>query len=404
MTSTKPKPATVIRRAITGAGVFQHYRDGQPLPEFSVRLTFNHRRTWRKLEARTLKKAIAEVRETPFSNNPRTFEKVCRAWLAAGCPGKRRKLMELTQPRRSADWLMRYFGSFRVDEIRMRHLKPYHDWRKTFIHRGPGGRTVDLDLTTLSIILHHAVEQGWLDTNPIYRGRRRFVENSRKAREVMPQDAETIHALARQMFQIPRDAVHGWHAFFAMFTGCRTSELLRLRVDAANAEQPGFVEWLAPEHIAERKDDVVGALYLGRRSKHGTDPWAKIGPEFKEMLECFLDWRRGAAAGGQWFFPASAAGTSLGGFGAALNRATKRLGLSHITPHGFRAYYATKRRRDGARSEEIAAEMGDKTVSLINDTYAANPNGRKLFWLPKTGKPAWTHFGLCGEKTCEKAK
>ena len=58
--------------------------------------------------------------------------------------------------------------------------------------------------------------------------------------------------------------------------------------------------------------------------------------------------------------------------------------------------------------------MGDKTVGLVDSTYADHVKGEKLHWKPKMGVPAWTRwgevsrertlFGLKTEETREIAK
>ena len=185
----------------------------------------------------------------------------------------------------------------------------------------------------------------------------------------------------------------GWHCFFAGFTGCRTSELLRLRRDAKTNQDAGFIEWLSAAEQKERGPEILGHLYLGRRSKNGMNPWAKIGPEFAEMIRAYLNWHRQrfGVDGSPWFFPGRTAEECLApeSFGHAVKRIAAAKTFQHITPHGFRAFYATKRLRDGARPVDIAAEMGDKTVQLIEQIYADNPGGKPLYWSPADSLPAW---------------
>lgn len=402
------------RKSIPGTGVFQHYSAGLALPEFSVRLTFDRKRTWRKLEATTLKQAVIEARSAQPTKTPKKMAVLINLWLAAGCPGKSGPLKSLTQPQKAAEWLLKFFGQDNISEVnRLARLDGYVAWRKKFIRRGKGGGcTVRMDLSTLSNILHFGTKMGgnlgFNDQNLIYRGRDRYHRNITHARERRPENADVIHALARELFQAEKTEVHGWHSFFAMFDGCRSSENMRLRREAATDKDAGFIRWLPPEEVAERKDGVLGFLYLGRRSKGGINPYAEIDQDFAEMLKYFFQWhdaRFGAGAKSLPFFPASLGPASRHeSFGSALGAAARRLGLPHVTPHGYRSYFATKHRRDGKRSEEIASLMGDKTVGLVDSTYADHVKGEKLHWKPKKGVPAWTHFGLNTYEKCEKAK
>ncbi|MDB6020030.1 MAG: hypothetical protein JWR19_4519, partial [Pedosphaera sp.] len=102
-----------------------------------------------------------------------------------------------------------------------------------------------------------------------------------------------------------------------------------------------------------------------------------------------------------FFFPGRLKDSGVSVFksalGQGLRRACKSLDIKpDRTPHGLRSYYVTKRRSDGATDREVAAEIGDKTVSLIQDTYGDIPEnwrgGKKLSWLPKEGLPAWRRW------------
>ena len=387
-----------------------------------MRLTFNRKRTWRKMEATTLKQAVIEARTVQPTKTPKKMAVLINLWLAAGCPGKTGPLKSLTQPQKAAEWLLKYFGQDTISEVnRLARLDGYVAWRKKSIRRGKGGGcTVRMDLSTLSNILHFGTKMGgnlgFNDQNLIYRGRDRYHRNITHARERRPENAEAIHALALELFRLEKTEVHGWHLFFAVFTGCRTSELMRLRRDAATDKQSGYIRWLSAAEQAQRAaeaarrgetDDVHGFLYL-QRSKSGINPYADIGPEFAEMLGYFFKWhdaRFGATAKSLPYF---LTGTLTSGpresFGVALGAAARRLGHPHCTPHGCRSYFATKHRRDGKRSEEIASLMGDKTVGLVDSTYADHVKGEKLHWKPKKGVPAWTLFGLKTEETLENAK
>lgn len=407
------RPPVITRKAIPGSGVYQHYdAGGQPLPEFSVRLTINRRRTFRKLDATTRKAAVIEARNLKPTSTPKSFDVLADLWLAAGCPGKSGTPKKLDQPKKSAGMLRKYFGTHRVDEIKLALMDGYADWRRKFIRRGKGGgATVQLDLVTLSNILHFGVKlgtkQGFIDINPVYRGRDRYHKNVRHAREVRPKTADVIHQIAAELLANEQTAVHGWHSLFAMFTGCRTSELLRLRRDAKGdleQEGAGFIRYLPENEVAERTDGTIGHLYLGRRSKNGMNPWTKIGVEFRAMLTEFFRWHDATYGGEQpYYFPVNHTTLNRDSFGRRLAAAAKSLGLPHVTPHGYRSYYATKRLRDGATPRDIAAEMGDKTVALVDAVYADHPDGAKLHWTPLTAPPVWTQFGHKTRETMKKA-
>jgi hypothetical protein len=98
--------------------------------------------------------------------------------------------------------------------------------------------------------------------------------------------------------------------------------------------------------LAEEK--ALGLLHI-RRSKHGINPECIIGHEFAAMLHAFEGWHRTRFPASPWYFP-----NTLGDVMYRqrvyeyLVQAAKRLELPPVTPHGFRSFYVTKRRSDGA--------------------------------------------------------
>jgi len=202
----------------------------------------------------------------------------------------------------------------------------------------------------------------------------------RKSREVMPADGDQITKIALLLFEDPRSEVLSWQFLWAVFSGCRTSELLRMRLDARNDSEPGFMH---------------GDFVYVRRSKGGFNPFLKLSRDFRQMVDCFLRWHAVRHPGIAWFFPGRRNASGIiqavdkNALGHALRRSSKALGFGHITPHGCRAYYVTMRRRQNATDALIAAEIGDRTVAMISQTYGDLPGGVDLSCLPREGLPAW---------------
>ena len=396
-------PKITFKLIAGSGGVHRQFAGGKALDKFRLRLKVNGRRTWRMLEATSLKAALAEARTVAPSPSPKPFAELVDRWIAAGCPGKSGPLKDLEKPKKAAEHLKKYFGPELIGKVnRLARISGYAEWRKKFIRRGRGGdRTVDMDMATFSNILHFGTtlggDHGFNDVNNIYRGRKRHrrTVDIIHARQFRPESAEVIHALALELFTDEPFQVYAWKLLFAMRTGCRDSELDKLRRDAATEHAAGYIRWLPPEQVAEAKDGVIGHLFLNR-SKNGIEPWAEICAEFAALLKCFFAWhdaRHGAAAATLPFFAGGrAASAKRQSFGAKLGAAASRLGLPHVTPHGLRSYFATKHWRDGKRPEEIARLMGDKTAELVKTTYADMEKGAKLAWAPKVGRPAWEEF------------
>ncbi len=379
-----------------GGGVYLDADGG-----YWARPWINHRRTWRKLKAVKRAAAYKENATTPWSAPAGNFSELAQLYIDAGCPNKRLEKREVAfcdpEEKRVA-MLRKFFGPMKAAAIRLVSLPPYAKWRlRQKLRQGTGERTIDKDLCTLSNVISYGVSLGHLEINYVRSGRPKYRKSGdvRHSREVAPPDADTIHKLADSLFEHKRSEALGWQLLFAMFTGCRTSELLRLRVDAETTDDPGLIQ--------------PGFLFLGRRSKGGVNPWLQVGGEFAQMIDGFRYWHDLRFRESPWFFPGRTAGTvSLGALGHALTRTCEELKIPRITPHGLRSFYVTKRRSDGAGDIQIAGEIGDKTVALMQTTYGARPanwvGGKVMKWTPSKGLPSWMRWRAAGKKVIQLRK
>lgn len=365
-----------------------------PQGRYWARPLIRGRRTWRLLKALKAAAAVKENALIDWQSPVGTFAELAQLYLDSGCPNKkletRLESFQIEEKRR-VGFLVKYFGRMKARDIRLGDIPRYKVWRMRLIQRGTGERTVDMDTNTLSNVLSYGVAHGVLEFNYVRSGRPRYrVEKDvRHSREVAPADASVIHRLADEFLSSVRSEVFGWQLLFAMFTGARTSELLRLRLDAPNDQSPGFVQW---------RTSTDGRLSLCR-SKAGVNPFVIIGPEFADMLPCFKRWHESRFPKNPWYFPSpkrAGAVVDTCALGHALARATAALELPHITPHGLRSFYVTKRRSDGDSDLIIASEIGDMTVALLQNTYGSRPanwtGGEAMSWLPKEGLPAWDRW------------
>ena len=368
------------------------YRDDRGL--FWARLWFNRRRTWRRLASVKLRAAVQEAAALRPGRALRLAE-LARLYLDANCPNRRLEERPTPFCNVQADHLaqlLAYFGDWPYTEINLASLPMYAAWRRRRFKRGPGKRTTDLEMVTLSNVLSYAAAVGLIPANPIRSGRPRYCrpENVRHSRRVAPDNADVIHDLARELLEEVKSESLGWQMLFAMFSGCRTSELLRLRTDARIEDDPGFY--------------LDGCLFLGRRSKGGVNPWAMVGTEFEQMRLAWRNWHLKRHPTSPWYFPGRDPRQPVHktALGHALRRLCKVFGYPHITPHGLRSYYVTKRRSDGANDTQIAGEIGDATVTLMQTTYGARPanwvGGKQLHWLPEKGTPAWIPWSTVDSK------
>lgn len=362
-----------------------------PKGRYWARFPVNGRYTWKLLrEAKTKREAIAAA-QTATAQRADGFAALVRLYLDADCPTRKQKFKRasaafVAAETRQANKLAEYFRDMPVSEVNdLLKLPQYARWRMRKFSDGRGGRAVDKELQTLSNLMSFAVFVTKQERfNYVQTNRPRYQVVRTHARDRMPDDAATIHQLADYFFDRLPSEVFGWQTLFQMFTGCRTAELIRLRLDA-EANEPG--------HIAN------GFLHLGRRSKSGVNPYVSIGPEFAQMLECFQLWHEDRHPKAKPYF-CNAEGETVHPTSHlhAMTRASRALGLPNLTPHGLRAYYVTKRRRDGVNDALVAAEIGDKTVALISTTYGDIPGGKPLTWTPATGLPSWLRWQPAAQK------
>lgn len=379
-----------------GGGVYRDSRTGN----FFERPTVDGRRTWRKLPALNLKLAreMLSARRTdqsraehglardPYLPEPQTVAALAKAYEAAGCPDRHnhpRQGIQLVQEQSRVKLLLPHFKALMASKIRAKHCMDYFAARKGSVRKGThGGRAVDLELGTLRNILQWAVTQGMLDLNPLAGQRPRFRKKAvHHCRDFMPKDAAELHALAAHFFEAKKSEVLGWQLLLEAFTGCRTTEVLRLRWDAS----PG------------KAGHIDGQYLWLERAKGGVNPFTIIHPALDTLLKRLRAWRDKRRPKSPWFLPGLRAGGKDPVDSSSLTHALKIAGplisKAHRTSHGLRAYYVTVRRSEGIPDAQIAAEIGDRTgASIIASTYGEVPpnwrGGNELGFMPE-GLPAW---------------
>lgn len=374
---------------------------------FYHRPTINGSRTYRVLDVETkglaraaIKKLSSDqflfehgMKKDPYGAEPATVGELIIGYKEAGCPMKDQQPRtgeQLDQTLSRLKMLEPFWKNRQADQVKPKDCKGYAHHRRKSIRKGfDGGRAIDMELGTLAGVFHWAVFEERMDVNPIEsRTKERKKGQVRHCKDVMPESIEQVHSLARALFEDPRSQVLGWQLLLEALTGCRTSEILRLRWDAQTDAQAGFI---CGDH-----------LWL-QRSKKGIKPWVDITPELDEVLQALKQWRIARDhQGSPWFIPSyrkpegPVDGDSLT---HALKRITKLLGIERrITSHGLRAFFVTVRRSQHIPDGQIAYEIGDKSgASIIESTYGGIPDNWKggpglTFTTPE--KPAWLVLAL----------
>lgn len=350
---------------------------------FYIRPWVSGKRTWKKLVATAQRTAIQEARailSQPQHKSP-VIDPLLTSYFESNCPNSRLEPAPnenfVKNKLRHLKNVKEFFGCRRVDEITIPLLHQYAIWRRNRIREGgTGSAIIDSEINLLSSVFNYAVAVGLIQENPIKIGRPKFVsrQNVTHSRERMPKDATELHLLAQALFEAGSLSV-GFFVLFAAFTGCRKSELIRMRLDAAPGH-PGSID---------------GKILHIQRSKRGVNPFIVIHEPLAELMQVHRQ-----VIAGPWYFPSSVPGKAILGttLSVQMRQQCEKLQIKPtITPHGLRAYYVTKRRSDGVSDAQIAAEIGDQTVSLISQVYGeAPPNWQgqeKLEWMP-FGSPAWS--------------
>jgi len=381
-----------------GGGLYRH----NPTSSWYERPWVDGKRTWRKLQALTPKQAREEIAlkradqarsRLGLAINPyaggQTIAAILDAYERAGFPDKHRQGRSekaRAEEQRRTGSLRRIIGEEPIASLSAPVCDRYADFRRAELKAigRDGSRAVDLEIQALSNALNYAQRTGMAIANPIRHGRPRYhrASRARHARDCSPASGNELHLLARTLAEDPRGEVLAWQLLFSALTGCRTSEILRLRTDAA-PRKPGFIEgdWLWIE-----------------RSKNGVNPFVVIHPDLRACIEGHRKWLAALPEKwrGPWWFPSRRVPgqpTETTSLSHALYRVAPALGLGDRTAHGLRAYFVTVRRSQGISDGQIAAEIGDKTSSLIATTYGQVPpgwrGGPELCWIPTDGNPAF---------------
>lgn len=367
----------------------------------------NGKRTWRALKAANLSTAKIELaRKTTERRNaeaegrnpfaiPGNLASLAEFYVKSDCPDRKlrpRKGLYLIREQKRVERLLPFFKNMTAEQLSLEDCRSYYAWRKKQYRERKsqredlGDRSIDMDLNTLSNILTWASrnsKQTGIRFNHIHTGRPRFRDPKqiRHSRDRMPATVDDIHKACGLMLAHPRSAAVGWQGLFAYLTGCRISELCRLRKNAKPME-PGWVDG--------------GFLWLAR-SKGGVNPFTEIHPALEQCIKAHAKWHAETCKDSPWYFPnfkdatKPAVSTSLVG---SLKAFCPRAGVEPVTAHGLRAFYVTVLRSKGISDAEIAAKIGDKTgAAIIASTYGAVPPnwkaGKEMQWLPTTVPVAW---------------
>jgi len=340
---------------------------------------------------------------SPFTRG-KDFESLAKLYLDANCPDHRNAPRDddfCAGEAKRLEFIVRFYGKWAVEDIKLHTLDSYKVWRIKQVTRGPGLRTTEIDWVTLSNVINFGRRRSMVDFNyigsdrPPLRlnrpGRSSTAARIVHCREFAPADGNELNLLAQYFFAERTSQAIGFQMLFEAFTGARTNEALALRTDASNPDQAGFIQG--------------NHLFLAR-SKKGNNPHVLIGADFADFLDCWRTWHQSTHAGNPWWFPGRLlARQSMrlqplanGALNFALRRACADLGLPKRTSHGLRSYFVTRRRGDGATEAQIASELGITSIALLEQVYGGRPPNwdgmRQIRYWPDGAAPAWHRWKM----------
>ena len=382
---------------------------GQCLYEHNGRLygEFNvfGRRTKRRLTAIAVRQAREEIARKksdharariglcpdPFAP-PVRIRDLIEKYTAAGCPDRRRQARagdKLDHCKAQLTNLAGFWGDYAPENVTVGACDRYHDYRVARVARGPGHRSVEVELCALSSVLHWAARSELIRYNPLASGRPTYrrAETVVHCSSSMPESDEELHTLGAHLLDNPRSEVLGWQLLLEALTGCRTSEILRLRWDAGKIGTEG-----GPGY----RDDT--SLYVNR-CKHGIFPYVLLDvipghSPLRDLLTALRHWHDIRYPRSPWFLPGRDPSQPLdpSSLDHALSRATPLLDLPRRTSHGLRAFHVRALRSLGIDDSEIAKRLGQRSgVGLVERVYGRSEPGwfglKRVDFLPDSTTP-----------------
>jgi site-specific recombinase XerD len=389
------------RHKLVERGIYRSTKSGL----LSERPVVDGKRTWRSLGTTRITAARAELRrrkaarqsgeEEPEPEYLKSVGEVIRYYQGADYPDKQlnsRSDRTRKEEARHCDLLLKFWDAVRVKRTSIVSCDQYRDWRLKRLKQGTGLRTIDRELTTLNNAFRLAYRKGLIARNPLVdRPKYQSSKNVEHCRQFMPGDANELHGIAKLLFSYRSSEVLGFQFLYTGYTGQRTCEILKLKINAGPDEPGSLLENGKCLRVWRAKgQDLV-------------NPFCTVHEGLEGLIAAHKQWIADRYPDATWFFPGRGGDELVDK--AALAHALRRLrerGIikRKITPHGARAWFVTVRRSHGAPDSQIALEIGHTSGgSTLSSVYGGVPpewtrgGGPKMSWMP-SGPPAWSDLLL----------
>ena len=286
-----------------------------------------------------------------------------------------------------------------VGALTQNNWDDYRDWRRINCSRKGSScnRATDLDKNCLSNACKWAIRKEKLADNPMSKiGKFSSYLKAKHCKAYSPQKVEELHAAVRAVFNSPKSEALGWQALFEAASGCRTAEILQLRLDA-QPDEPGYI---LDDNMCVRRCKNVGR----------ENPFVNLTPEFKVIISAHKIWHDRYYPNNPWYFPnvrtvakgkVACPHAQTSSLTKCLDRLfDKKILKRKFTSHGMRAFYVLWRRSHGISDAQICAEInqigGTRTLEI---SYGIVPpswlggKGPKLTLLPADRRNyAWANL------------
>lgn len=230
---------------------------------------------------------------------------------------------------------------------------------------GLSGATVNLMHAILTMVFNFAVDQGFLEQNPMRVKRVKKIKGRRRQIRVMADD--TVAKLLDGIEEARIKALFG----FMLATGVRRGEALGLKWTEVDSDAQEV--WIRQ---GLKKDKAKKAV-LGRLKRDNTERTIPLHPDDFAAL---MEWKEaqdeekqllGKDYNDHGFVFANADGTRIypDMVNAWLEKALARLDLPRYTPHEMRHTFASRMIRAGAHPKVLQELLGHSTIKMTMDTY-----------------------------------
>ena len=230
---------------------------------------------------------------------------------------------------------------------------------------GLSSATVNLMHAILMMVFNFAVDQGYLEQNPMRVKRVKKIKGRKRQIRVMADD--TVAKLLEGTEDARIKALFG----FMLSTGVRRGEALGLKWSEVDIGQHEV--WIRQ---GLKKDKAKKAV-LGRLKRDNTERTIPLHPDDFAAL---MEWKEaqdeekqllGKEYNDHGYVFANADGTRIypDMVNAWLEKALARLGLPRYTPHEMRHTFASRMIRAGTHPKVLQELLGHSTIKMTMDTY-----------------------------------